>query len=340
MKKRNLTINLITKENEVYLKQCLDSIKELECDVVIVFTGNKESNEYELCKKYFDKSIYEYTWNNDFSKARNFAIEKSTTDWIMWIDSDEYIIKDSIQKIKDLVDNNPKNLYHTFKLIHGSSRMGQIRMFFNNPEIRWKNKIHERIIPKNYPKNHYDIEIYHNVHDNIQSHIRNISILEQEVEFDPNNPENHFYLAIEYHLIDKQMKALYHAERFLYNYNITQVDVKKIYMRYLIAWIYTNEIEQYKKAIDVLFGQLVLNCNIAEFWCLLGDIYIKMKNFNNASKYYTNAIEMGEYKYENMWITDLVKYDQYPKSMIEVCKRYKNIDIISFKKDIIQPIIP
>ena len=93
----------------------------------------------------------------------------------------------------------------------------------------------------------------------------------------------------------------------------------------------------YQKAIEILLAQLVMNCNIAEFWCLLGDAYMKLGRFDYAKQFYQNAIIMGEFKYDNMWLVDLDKYDIYPKSRIAICEMKSGIDLVSFNNEINKP---
>jgi len=298
--KKKVAINIITTHNEPLLKKCLESVSELNPEYVIGYTGDISKPEYEICKKYAPNSTYIFKWNDNFSDARNFIREKTESPWIIWIDSDELIKQDSINRICELLDSKPKGLYHKFRLIHGSTTMGQIRMFYNTKKIKWSYPVHERILFDTLPKDHYDIEIIHHVHNVLRSSDRNIRILKKSIEKDETNPEFHFYIAIEYHLCGKQMKALLHAEKFLYFYSIDGIDIRKMYMRYLIAWINVFHMGNQQKAIEILLAQLIMNCNIAEFWCLLGDSYIKLGKFDTAKQFYKNAISMGEFKYDNM----------------------------------------
>ena len=81
---------------EKYLKKCLDSIinqtyKDLE--IIIVNDGSND-NSHKIINKYLkkDKRIkYFYKENGGLSSARNYGIEKSTGDFIAFIDSDDYI---------------------------------------------------------------------------------------------------------------------------------------------------------------------------------------------------------------------------------------------------------
>src|ERR1035437_1626208 len=141
-----IAINVITKDNEPGLEKCLNSVQELNPEYVLIFNGDISSKEHEICKKYAPNSTYYLQWKDNFSEQRNYAIEKTKSNWIIYLDSDEYIPKESLEKLKDLIKSGPRGFYHNFKLIHGVSTTGQIRMFYNRPETRFDFPIHERIV--------------------------------------------------------------------------------------------------------------------------------------------------------------------------------------------------
>lgn len=88
-----ISICIITKNECDTLKECLKHLKPYadagNHEIVIVDTGSTD-NTVEMCKEFTDK-IFFFEWINDFSAARNYAAEKASNDWIMCIDSDEYV---------------------------------------------------------------------------------------------------------------------------------------------------------------------------------------------------------------------------------------------------------
>lgn len=329
-----VALNLITTNNEPYLKDCLESVKKIKPEYTIVYNGKENSEELELCKQY-TKNIIIQEWKENFSELRNVAIENTKSPWILWLDSDEVI--EDVEMIKNI---NQMNSYHSFKLIHGSTTVSQLRLFRNDPRIKWKYPVHEKIVPSNLPDWYPDIKIIHKVNNIQRSSARNIGILLKELDKDPVNADYNFYLAIEYHLLGQQMKALLYAEKFLLHCTIQEVNVRKMYIRYLISWIYTFHLRNYQKAIQIILGQIALNCNIAEFWCLLGDIYLKLGKYDHAYRFYENAIIMGKYKHEHMWITDLDRYDNYPRFRMEQCKKKSGVDLRQIALENKKPIMP
>ena len=70
------------------LGKCLDSVKGFD-EIIIVDTGS-EDDTVEIAKQYTDK-VYFFKWCDSFAKARNFAKQYATGDWILSIDADEVL---------------------------------------------------------------------------------------------------------------------------------------------------------------------------------------------------------------------------------------------------------
>ena len=75
-----ITLCMIVKNEEKVLKRCLESIRDLMDEIVIVDTGSTDRTK-EIAAKYTDQ-IYDFEWVNDFSAARNFAFSRAATIFI------------------------------------------------------------------------------------------------------------------------------------------------------------------------------------------------------------------------------------------------------------------
>ena len=83
----SISLCMIVKTEELVLGRCLDSVKKLVDEIVIVDTGSTD-NTKNIAKEYTDK-IYDFIWNDDFSAARNYSFSKGTKDFILWLDADD-----------------------------------------------------------------------------------------------------------------------------------------------------------------------------------------------------------------------------------------------------------
>ena len=98
---KTLSLCMITKNEEKNLSRCLDSIKDIVDEIIIVDTGSTDKT-VEIAKSY-GAHIYHYDWNNDFSKARNVSLQKATKDWILVLDADEVLPYEEGLKLKNII---------------------------------------------------------------------------------------------------------------------------------------------------------------------------------------------------------------------------------------------
>ncbi|MEE3393547.1 MAG: glycosyltransferase family 2 protein [Lachnospiraceae bacterium] len=91
---------MIVKNEEAVLARCLDSIKDIMDEIVIVDTGSTDSTK-EIAGNYTDK-IYDFAWTGSFADARNFAFGKCSGDYIYSADADEIIDEENLRLFKSL----------------------------------------------------------------------------------------------------------------------------------------------------------------------------------------------------------------------------------------------
>ena len=92
---------------EKYIKRCLDSVfnqsfKDFE--VIVVNDGTKD-NSMDIVENYNVKIITQK--NQGLSVARNIGVKKAKGEYIIFLDSDDYIEKDLLKNINKSLDNNP-----------------------------------------------------------------------------------------------------------------------------------------------------------------------------------------------------------------------------------------
>lgn len=84
-----VSVCMIVKNEEAVLARCLDSLKSLVEEIIIVDTGSTDKTK-EIARQYTDQ-VYDYTWQNDFAAARNYAFSKAHMDYIYSADADEML---------------------------------------------------------------------------------------------------------------------------------------------------------------------------------------------------------------------------------------------------------
>ncbi len=96
--------------SEKCLKKCLDSIINQEYsnfEIILVDDGSIDES-YRICREYsenFKNIIVKKTSNKGVSSARNTGLELSNGEYIMFIDSDDFLEKHSLEKCMDIIQN-------------------------------------------------------------------------------------------------------------------------------------------------------------------------------------------------------------------------------------------
>lgn len=141
-----LSLCMITKNNEKTLARALESVLPLNPEMIIVDTGSSDAT-LSIAKS-FHAHTYSVPWENDFSKARNAALTYATQDWILVLDSDEYLSTVAQTKIKDLLQTPTHKAYSFVVKNLGcdtSPAYPVTRMWVNDPVIRYEHRVHELI---------------------------------------------------------------------------------------------------------------------------------------------------------------------------------------------------
>ena len=91
---------MIVKDEEDVLARCLKSVSPAVDEIIIVDTGSTDSTK-KIASAFTD-NVYDFKWRDDFSAARNFAFSKATCQYLMWLDADDVISPENLNKLISL----------------------------------------------------------------------------------------------------------------------------------------------------------------------------------------------------------------------------------------------
>lgn len=162
-----ISLCMIVKNEEKVLKRCLDSIRGLMDEIIIVDTGSDDRTK-EIAAEYTDK-IYDFAWTGNFSEARNFSFSKAGCDYIYTADADEVLDEENQKKFRILKETllpevEIVQMYYGNQLSHGTvynyDKELRPKLFKRLRRFCWIEPIHEtvRLLPVVFDS---DIEITH-----------------------------------------------------------------------------------------------------------------------------------------------------------------------------------
>jgi glycosyltransferase involved in cell wall biosynthesis len=201
-----VSLCMIVKNEEKYLPGCLDSVKDIVDEIIIVDTGSTD-NTKRIAQEYGAK-VFDFPWTNDFALARNESIRNAIGKWIIYLDADERIVHPSPNELKNLLKNADPTIGAFYCLIEsehyqmdGSTEVhkgGYPRVFRNlgYPKIKFVGRVHEQIAPSIFQNGlsiqFSDIKIlhlgYNQSREVMESKIRrNYQLLIEHVKEEPLN---------------------------------------------------------------------------------------------------------------------------------------------------------
>ena len=90
---------MIVKNEEDVLERCLNSVRELVDEIIIVDTGSEDGTK-QTAERFTDQ-IYDFQWGDDFAAARNFSFARASGDYLMWMDADDVLPESSLRLLAE-----------------------------------------------------------------------------------------------------------------------------------------------------------------------------------------------------------------------------------------------
>ena len=129
---KKLSIIVPVYNTEKHLKKCFESIinqNNSEIEVVVVNDGSTDNSEAiikEYTSKYKDLFTYYKKDNTGVADTRNFGVEKATGEYIMFLDSDDYIDKKLYGNIKKYIDEKIELIKYKMQRIDENDKILEI----------------------------------------------------------------------------------------------------------------------------------------------------------------------------------------------------------------------
>ena len=341
MQKQSISLCMIIRNEEKYLEQCLNSVKNLVDEIIIVDTGSTDKTKAIWKKFDFVSKIkfFDFIWVDDFSAARNESLMYATKDWVLVLDADEVLGEEGVKTIKEIVDN--KDEVDAFLLLQKNyTNETQIAGFVNeghkkngkngnasdvshrNRYAGWYGSLIARLF-----RNHKGYKFEGTVHELVEPSIesKNGKIAATNIAIyhygnaDPAVTKKKMQLYLE--LCKKKLKQN-PADSSYYECGVLYRENEK----------FDEAIKSFKKTIE-------LNPKHSMAFYELGIVYEQQKNYDDAIKNYTESLRLKENSeaFQNLGVCYLKKgmfkeaYRNLTKSMLlnpNKCAIYNNLGAV------------
>ncbi len=302
-----LSLCMITKNNENFLGDCLNSVKDLVDEIIVVDTGSGDRTK-EIASSFTDK-IYDFAWADDFSAARNESLKYATGDWILVLDADEVLDGGDFSNIREVINDWNVSGYRvmTRNYSNDSSVTGwipssdgfsknftgwfpsiKVRLFQNNKNILFKGEIHEmvddnieksKIKTLNVPVHHYGASVGKSG--------KYLELTKKKIVSNPNDAKAYFELGVQQKELGKFSEAEDSFKRSL------ELDSGQ-----LVPLLNLAIVQQKQDKLDVAienYNQVLESKKNADAYFGLGFCYFKKNDLGKSGEYFSLAIENNKF---------------------------------------------
>lgn len=292
---------VITKNEEANIARCINNLKSVTDEIIVVDTGSVDQT-IQIAKE-LGAFVYEDNWEQDFSKARNAALEHASGDWIIFLDADEYFNEESLLRIRQIIEEadtnqNIEGILCNLENIDTESggrfidSLIVMRIFRNRKEFRFMNKIHEQIGCNGRTLKHVNyvdrIRIIHTGYSKALQYEkakRNLKFLLDDTE----NKTAVYHLAVTYFILHDFENAYKYADMALSERAINEVDHLAYKMHFYKIFISLMESDRDKTEFLIREANRRFG-NHPEIAKLEGTYYLKEKRYTNAYEKYLHAL--------------------------------------------------
>ena len=302
-----ISVCMIAKNEEKYIEKCLTAIRthadtgcNMQPEIIVVDTGSTDRTK-EIAAKYADK-VLDYTWVNDFSAARNYAVSQASHDFILSLDCDEIITQIDLKQLAILMEQHPEAVgriaidNHYFSNQTDTVYRDHLGRFFHRGFFRFEAPIHEQVVHKktggHYESYEAPILIDHVGYlgsiEALRPKVeRNNNLLFRELEKDRKNPYLYFQIGQSYNMIyDYENSYQYYKEALNYDVNPEEEWVQMMIIAYANALLHTGR-EAEALQLEAVYDAFATT---ADFLCMMGRIYLANGQYVKAMMEFVKAI--------------------------------------------------
>ncbi|TVM00007.1 MAG: hypothetical protein CV087_15920 [Candidatus Brocadia sp. WS118] len=333
----SLSACMIVKNEEKFLAQCLNSIKNAVDEIIIVDTGSTDKT-VEIAQS-FGAKIYHHPWRNSFSEARNYSLNYARCDWILQIDADETLEHMDIPLLHKLICGDSYNAI--FVAIYSELPGGQSKHYFTRVFRRGKSYfegiVHNQLVFEGSSLQS-EIRFYHygynlTAHEMQKKYKRTGDLLRQQLV---ENPDNIFIitnLIRNYRNEYNFNKVIELGEKGL-KLSVSQTDLdsknqrQRIYIDLVYAFININQLD---RAEETCQDAIKENHDSLDILFVMGEILLRKEKFNEALIYFKKYLIMKDRENKkpafNLSIVDAYYYEHKAYDNIGIC--YERLNLIN-----------
>ena len=290
----SISLCMIVKNEADTLPRCLESVKGVVDEIVIVDTGSNDGTA-AIASQYTDK-VFSFSWVDDFSAARNFAFEQASMDYCMWLDADDVILEADREALVTLKRTQLPEAdvvmlpYHIAFDCQGRPTFSYYRerIIRRGPHCRFQGAVHEAVAP--WGNVVYGEAAVTHQKTRAGDPDRNLRIFEGMLARGASlSPREQFYYARELYYHQQYQEAISVFECFLdegQGWIENEIDACRV-----LADCY-DALGRRREAFRALLESFAFGPPRAETCCALGLRFLQTENYCSAVYWYELALTL------------------------------------------------
>jgi glycosyltransferase involved in cell wall biosynthesis len=273
-----LSLAMIVKNEARCLARCLQSVRGVVDEIVIVDTGSTDDT-VKIARESGAKVVH-FQWINDFAAARNFALEHTVGDWILVLDADEWADKKLCAEIQKFIAGSKQigrlKIVSEFKHNGLTNRSSTFVSRLFPRGAKFAGRIHEQIV-SDLSRVSVPGELLHDGYLETQKSDRNIKLLQTEIADDPRNAYLHFQLALEFTSLNRPREAFTSLQRARDHMKPSEPFAPNVVVDFIYASMALNEFEA---GLEIIRANETALADFPDFYHVRGLFYMKFVGSN------------------------------------------------------------
>jgi len=207
-----ISLCLIVKDGAKDLPRCLESVRGIADEVIVVDTGSTDGTP-EVARAFGAKVVF-FPWTGSFAEARNESLRHARGRWILVLDADEALGRGR-EKLREILARTDADGFLLPQVTYLGAEPGSadaivtpaLRLFRNLPGLKFRRRLHEQIldglreVKPTARLGTLEVEIEHYGYlgeTRREKHRRNMELAREELKENPLDAFGWFNLGQEY----------------------------------------------------------------------------------------------------------------------------------------------
>lgn len=233
---KHITGIVLTKNSADTLDNCLRSLEFLD-ELIVVDSGSTDATQ-QIASRYHARVIERPL--DDFASQRNFALQQSRNDWVLFVDADERVSFELRQSITSLEPHDVR----AFRFQWRSIFLGKAYHYGG-----WQNEFHTRLVDRRY------CSYVNPIHEELQIQGSTGTLPGVVFHFSHRSIETNMYKTVHYAKLqsDEMLRTNF---KKITRWNLTWAILHHFYYRYIRMGGYKDGMEGFIEAVYQAFSQI------------------------------------------------------------------------------------